>query len=115
MVFHLLQKNSSCQQRFDYNGWFWSSVPGSWDFSKEAGCPSVAPEIQNENRVYMPRNNINADQSYDIGSEFQEANSANLDGEATYDIYYGSSKDYMTKWCFNSNDYMYNPNSNGRC
>jgi hypothetical protein len=108
IVFHIFQQNTNCGQQFNFTGYWWSDAPGVYKQQKWADCTWWTSGPNNELRIYTPRNNIVAWVSYDFGGEFVDQGGGSLNGEANYDTYYGSNKQWMAKWYFEGNDNLHN-------
>ena len=115
-VVHIFKQNSGgCGQSFNFTGYWWSNIAGAYGAMKWADCVPWTTGPNNELRMYYPRANMVGGQSYQVGGEFTDQGGGSLNGEVTYDTYYGSSKDYHSKWCFNGSDSVYAVDAQGRC
>ncbi len=114
-VFHIFKPDSNCGERFNFTGYWWANIAGVYKYHKWADCVFWTSGPDNELRIYYPRFNIVAYQLYDVGGRFQDQSGSSPAGEVTYDTYFSSNKEYHTKWCFESDDSLHNPNDQGRC
>ena len=113
-VFHIFQQNTNCGQQFNFTGYWWSNIAGTFNNYKWAFCagqPTTGPN--NELRIVYPRLNIVANTAYDVGGEFVDQGGGALSGETNYDTYYITAKDNHGKWCFDGNNNIWAPGPSG--
>lgn len=112
-VFHIFKQNSNCGQSFNFTGYWWSNISGTYKDQKWADCSYFTSGPNNELRIFYPRSNISAYTQYDVGGEFQDQGGGSLSGETNYDTYYGGNKDNHGKWCFDGSNNIWAPGPSG--